>query len=179
MRAEVKIPLIANGDIDSPGRALAVLRETGADAVMIGRAAQGRPWIFREVNFFLDHGRAVAPVALAEVRDILLAHLQTVYSFYGEDTGVRVARKHLSWYCQHHYPDAGEFRLQLLTAAKAETQFALARDFFETHAAAADDATALSWARRENSEDLVTTAGKLGWPPGRSRNSVGKPPPAW
>lgn len=143
IKAAVKIPVIANGDIDTPERALEVLRITGADAVMIGRAAQGRPWIFREVNFFLRCGVSARPVALAEVRDILLAHLEALYSFYGEDTGVRVARKHLSWYCQHH-PDAGEFRLQLVTAATTGTQFAMARDYFENHAAAVTADAALS-----------------------------------
>ena len=93
------------------------------------RAAQGRPWIFREVNFFMAHSRHGAPVARSEVRDILLAHLEALYSFYGEDTGVRVARKHLSWYCQLH-PDAGEFRLQLMTAATTAAQFAMAKEFF-------------------------------------------------
>jgi tRNA-dihydrouridine synthase B len=143
IKAAVKIPVIANGDIDTPERALEILRESGADAVMIGRAAQGRPWIFREVNFFLRCGVRARPVALTEVRDILLAHLEALYSFYGEDTGVRVARKHLSWYCQHH-PDAGEFRLQLVTAATTDTQFAMARDYFENHAAAVEGEAALS-----------------------------------
>jgi tRNA-dihydrouridine synthase B len=138
IKAAVKIPVIANGDIDTPELAREVLARTGADALMIGRAAQGRPWIFREVNFFLATGRSAKPVARAELRDILLAHLEALYSFYGEDAGVRVARKHLSWYCQHH-PEAGEFRLQLVTAATTGTQLAIAREYFgavaETRAA--------------------------------------------
>jgi tRNA-dihydrouridine synthase B len=130
IKSAIKIPVFANGDIDNPARARAVLAATGADGVMIGRGAQGRPWIFRDVNFHLTTGDHHAPVALTEVRDILLAHLETLYSFYGEDTGVRVARKHLSWYCQHQ-PAAGELRTQLVTAATTESQFAIAREFFD------------------------------------------------
>ncbi len=130
IKSSVQIPVIANGDIDTPELARDVLARTGADGVMIGRAAQGRPWIFREVNFFLATGTSGAAVAREEVRDILLAHLEALYSFYGEDTGVRVARKHLSWYCQRH-PDAGEFRKQLMTAATTSEQLAMAREFFD------------------------------------------------
>jgi tRNA-dihydrouridine synthase B len=134
IKASVAIPVFANGDIDTPSLAREVLVLTGADGVMIGRAAQGRPWIFREVNFFLEHGRACAPVALEEVRDILLAHLEALYLFYGEDTGVRVARKHLSWYfqrCSQHISEAQETRLQLVTAATARAQFEAARAHFD------------------------------------------------
>jgi len=130
IKSAVKIPVFANGDIDNPSRARAVLDATGADGVMIGRGAQGRPWIFREVNFHLTTGNIHEPVALAEVRDILLAHLEALYSFYGEETGVRVARKHLSWYCQHH-PATGELRTQLVTAATTVSQFAIAREYFD------------------------------------------------
>ncbi|HEU4529614.1 MAG TPA: tRNA dihydrouridine synthase DusB [Steroidobacteraceae bacterium] len=129
IKSRVRIPVFANGDIDTPELAREVLERTGADGVMIGRAAQGRPWIFREVNFFMRHARRGAAVARSEVRDILLAHLEALYSFYGEDKGVRVARKHLSWYCQLH-PDAGEFRLQLMTAATTAAQFAMALEHF-------------------------------------------------
>ena len=129
IKSRVRIPVFANGDIDTPELAREVLERTGADGVMIGRAAQGRPWIFREVNFFMRHARRGAAVARSEVRDILLAHLEALYSFYGEDKGVRVARKHLSWYCQLH-PDAGEFRLQLMTAATTAAQFAMAQEHF-------------------------------------------------
>jgi len=133
IKSRVRIPVFANGDVDTPELARDVLARTGADGVMIGRGAQGRPWIFREVKFFLEQGRHCAPVARSEVRDILLAHLEALYSFYGEDTGVRVARKHLSWYCQLH-PDAGEFRLQLMTAATTAAQFAMAREHFSREA---------------------------------------------
>jgi tRNA-dihydrouridine synthase B len=130
IKSLVKIPVFANGDIVAPELARDVLAHTGADGLMIGRAAQGRPWIFREVNFFLNHGAHCTPVAPSEVRDILLAHLEALYSFYGEDKGVRVARKHLGWYCQQQ-TDAGEFRLQLMTAATTAAQFAMAREYFE------------------------------------------------
>ncbi len=130
IKSSVRIPIFANGDIDNAEKARAVLDATGADGVMIGRGAQGRPWVFREVNFHLTTGNHHAPVALTEVRDILLAHLDALYSLYGEDTGVRVARKHLSWYCQHH-PEAGELRTQLVTAATTDSQFTLAREFFD------------------------------------------------
>ena len=100
--AEVKsrlgIPVIANGDIDTPEKAAWVLRRTGADAVMIGRAAQGRPWIFREMAHFLRHGSRCAPPALAEIRAVLRAHLAELHAFYGELSGARIARKHVSWY---------------------------------------------------------------------------------
>jgi tRNA-dihydrouridine synthase B len=129
IKSAVRIPIFANGDVDNAEKARAVLLSTGADGVMIGRGAQGKPWVFREVNFHLTTGDFHAPVALAEVRDILLAHLETLYSFYGEDTGVRVARKHLSWYCQHH-PATGELRTQLVTAATTDSQFRIAKEFF-------------------------------------------------
>jgi tRNA-dihydrouridine synthase B len=130
IKASVRIPVIANGDMDTPALARDVLARTGADGVMLGRAAQGRPWIFREVNFFLASGCDAQQVALEEVRDILLAHLEALYSFYGEDTGVRVARKHLAWYCQHH-SEAKDFRLQLVTAASTRAQFEAARRHFD------------------------------------------------
>jgi tRNA-dihydrouridine synthase B len=102
IKAAVKIPVIANGDVDSPQRAKAVLDATGCDGIMIGRAAQGRPWIFDEVNFFLAEGESRAGLALENVRDIMRAHLEDLYAFYGDETGVRVARKHLSWYFRQH-----------------------------------------------------------------------------
>jgi tRNA-dihydrouridine synthase B len=101
VKAELNIPVIANGDIDSPDKAKAVLDHTGADAVMIGRAAMGRPWIFREVDHYLRTGSSLAPPTLTEIRDELLHHLQDHYRFYGEYTGVRTARKHIGWYMAH------------------------------------------------------------------------------
>jgi tRNA-dihydrouridine synthase B len=107
IKRSVSIPVIANGDIDSPQKALDVLRLTGADGLMIGRAAQGRPWIFREVNHYLATGELLAPPAWQEVRDIMLGHLENLYHFYGEYTGVRVARKHLGWYFKDSPDSAG------------------------------------------------------------------------
>ncbi|MHB8415507.1 MAG: tRNA dihydrouridine synthase DusB [Acidiferrobacteraceae bacterium] len=98
IKAAVRIPVIANGDIDSPEKARRVLEYTGADGIMIGRAAQGRPWIFREMEHYLATGRRLAEPPLAEVRDTLLEHIENLYVFYGTDLGVRIARKHISWY---------------------------------------------------------------------------------
>jgi tRNA-dihydrouridine synthase B len=98
VKSDIRIPLIANGDITTPERAKQVLEYTGADAVMIGRAAQGRPWMFREISHFLEHGTHLPPPEVAEIHRVLVAHLHDLYAFYGELTGVRVARKHISWY---------------------------------------------------------------------------------
>jgi tRNA-dihydrouridine synthase B len=97
VKAALRVPVVANGDINSPEKARAVLAATGADAVMIGRAAQGRPWIFREIGHYLATGTHLAPPLVAEVRQLLLAHLQDHYQLYGEFLGVRTARKHIGW----------------------------------------------------------------------------------
>jgi len=94
----VSVPVIANGDINTPEKARAVLDYTGADGVMIGRAAQGRPWLFREIEHYLATGKHLPPPSPAEIRALLLEHLEDLYAFYGETTGVKVARKHISWY---------------------------------------------------------------------------------
>ncbi len=130
IKAELRIPVTANGDIDSPQKAAQVLRETGCDAVMIGRAAQGRPWIFREVAHYLATGELLAPPSLAEVRDTLLDHLQALHAFYGEPQGVRIARKHLGWYAKDH-PDNAAFRAVVNRAETPEAQLALTRDYFD------------------------------------------------
>ena len=98
VKAQARIPIIANGDITSPEKAKHVLDATGADALMIGRAAQGRPWLFREIEHYLKTGTHLMPPRVSEIHDILLAHLEDLYEFYGRETGVRVARKHISWY---------------------------------------------------------------------------------
>jgi tRNA-dihydrouridine synthase B len=134
IKSELRIPVLANGDIDSPEKAAAVLRETGADAVMIGRAAQGRPWIFREIAHFLAAGEHLPEPGLDEVRDILLGHLEALYAFYGEAQGLRIARKHLGWYARD--VQGGEaFRTAVNAMTTAEAQTALARDWFEARAA--------------------------------------------
>ncbi len=130
-KASVRIPVIANGDVDSPQKARAVLDATGADAVMVGRAAQGRPWIFREIAHFLATGETLAPPSIAEVRDILIGHLEHLHAFYGEPQGVRIARKHLGWYAKEQ-PDHAAFRSVVNAAENAEAQLALTRDYFDS-----------------------------------------------
>ena len=130
IKAELRIPVFANGDVDSPHKAAAVLKATGADAVMIGRAAQGRPWIFREVAHFLATGDVLPAPALAEVRDVLLGHLHALHAFYGEAQGVRIARKHLGWYAKDR-PENAAFRAVVNRAETAETQVALTTDYFD------------------------------------------------
>jgi tRNA-dihydrouridine synthase B len=98
VKQAVRIPIIANGDITTPEKAKLVLEQTGADGVMIGRAAQGRPWIFREIEHFLNTGTHLPPPQVEEIHQVLLGHLDDLYGFYGEIAGVRVARKHISWY---------------------------------------------------------------------------------
>jgi tRNA-dihydrouridine synthase B len=127
VKAAVKLRVFVNGDIDGAGKALKALELSGADGVMIGRAAQGRPWIFREVRAALA-GTAFTPPSLAEVRAIMLSHLETLYSFYGEAKGVRVARKHLGWYCRLH-PEVGSLPAELLTTESAREQATLADEF--------------------------------------------------
>lgn len=101
VKSRISIPVIANGDIDSPAKAKQVLDFTGADGIMIGRAAQGRPWIFREINYFLESGQTLAKPGIDEISELLQQHLQQLYAFYGEYMGVRIARKHINWYCQN------------------------------------------------------------------------------
>ncbi|MFI4891007.1 MAG: tRNA dihydrouridine synthase DusB [Steroidobacterales bacterium] len=121
IKASVRIPVFANGDIDSPQRARAVLDATGCDGIMIGRAAQGKPWIFEEVNFFLSTGQLRAELPLRKVRDTMRVHLENLYAFYGDATGVRVARKHLSWYCRRH-PGSDNLRNRLMLLETTQEQ---------------------------------------------------------
>ena len=100
IKQAVRIPVVANGDVTSPQKAREVLAATGADALMIGRAAQGRPWIFREIAHFLSTGELEAPPTVAVVRDTLIEHVRALHDFYGETAGVRIARKHLAWYAK-------------------------------------------------------------------------------
>ncbi|MGJ7902653.1 tRNA dihydrouridine synthase DusB [Lysobacter sp. 1R34A] len=130
IKAALSIPVIANGDIDSPQKAAYVLAHTGCDAVMVGRAAQGRPWIFREIAHYLERGETLAPPTLAEVRDILLGHLEHLHAFYGEVSGVRIARKHLGWYAKDR-PENAAFRAVVNRADTAELQLRLTRDYFD------------------------------------------------
>ncbi|MBK6599487.1 MAG: tRNA dihydrouridine synthase DusB [Proteobacteria bacterium] len=126
IKDSVRIPVIANGDIDTPAKARAVLDFTRADSVMIGRAAHGAPWIFRDVNGQITSSKKITPLSRSARRDIILEHLDSLYAFYGEDTGVRVARKHLGWYLtklQH----GTELRRELMAAENSSLQFALTR----------------------------------------------------
>jgi tRNA-dihydrouridine synthase B len=130
IKQAVGIPVIANGDITSPEKAQRVLEHTGADGLMIGRAAQGRPWIFREIHHYLATGRRLAAPGAMEVRDILLQHLQNLYAFYGEFTGVRMARKHISWYSKGH-PRGAQFRKAVNRLESADEQLDMTRAFFD------------------------------------------------
>jgi tRNA-dihydrouridine synthase B len=128
-RAVMSMPLIANGDIDSAARARAVLDFTGAEGVMIGRAAQGAPWIFRDVNAYLATNQFAAPLLRASKTEIILQHLVSLYQFYGERTGVRMARKHLGWYCRQH-SEASDLRQRLMAAEDSASQFLAATQGF-------------------------------------------------
>ncbi|MBZ0329123.1 tRNA dihydrouridine synthase DusB [Halomonas sp. ANAO-440] len=116
IKSRVNIPVFANGDIDSPEKAAFVLDYTGADAVMVGRGAQGNPWIFREIDYYLRHGQALPPPTERERADVLLDHLSALHAFYGETMGVRIARKHLGWYLASDHR-LGEGRQRELRAA--------------------------------------------------------------
>jgi tRNA-dihydrouridine synthase B len=131
IKSSVKIPVLANGDIDSPMRAMEILNYTGCDGVMIGRAAQGRPWIFDEVNFFVETGKLREDLAQENVRDIMRAHLEDLYDFYGDETGVRVARKHLSWYFRQH-PGQEALRDRLVRIETPLEQLATLLDEYDT-----------------------------------------------
>ena len=130
IRARVRIPVFANGDIDTPQKAREVLDFTGADGVMIGRASHGAPWIFRAVNAHLYDGIATPTLQRVELRDIILGHLDSLYSFYGEESGVRIARKHLGWYCEQLLGSPAHARQELMGAADTATQFAHAVKHF-------------------------------------------------
>ncbi len=129
VKAAVRIPVIANGDIDSPQKAKLVLEYTGADAVMIGRAAQGRPWIFRDTEQFFETGKLPNAPLTSEVSDALLAHLHDHYALYGEHTGVRSARKHIGWYSED-LPGGEPFRDHLNAIESTAAQFAAVETFF-------------------------------------------------
>lgn len=130
IKQSVNIPIIANGDIDSPEKAKYVLEQTGADAIMIGRAAQGRPWIFREINYYLDHGVMAPETGPREIQAILTKHLDNLYAFYDEYIGVHMARKHVSWYTKGQ-ANGGKFRDFFNHLETAEQQRAAIKEFFD------------------------------------------------
>jgi tRNA-dihydrouridine synthase B len=129
VKQAIKIPLIANGDITTPEKAKFVLEHTKADAVMIGRAAQGRPWIFREIEHYLSTGEHMLAPTVDEIHNVMLAHLHDLYAFYGELTGMRVARKHISWYTKGLAGSAA-FRHNMNTLQTIELQLNAINDFF-------------------------------------------------
>ena len=130
VKQNVAIPVIANGDITTPQKARAVLDYTGADALMIGRAAQGRPWIFREIQHYLDTGELLAPMPLAKVKQLLMRHVEELHQFYGLHKGLRIARKHVNWYLREHAPN-DQFKRAFNAIENAELQFTALNEYFE------------------------------------------------
>ncbi|WP_114813334.1 tRNA dihydrouridine synthase DusB [Paraburkholderia kururiensis] len=134
VKAAARIPVVANGDITSPRKAREVLAATGADAIMIGRAAQGRPWLFREIAHFLATGELLPPPRVAEIQRIMNGHLEDHYAFYGEFTGVRTARKHIGWYTRG-LRGAQAFRHRMNTLDTTREQLAAVNEFFDAQKA--------------------------------------------
>ncbi len=126
----INIPVIANGDIDSPEKAKYVLEYTGADALMIGRPAQGRPWIFQEIQHYLENGTTMPELPLEEVKGILLGHVTALHNFYGEYLGPRIARKHVGWYLKEH-EQASEFRRTFNAIEAASLQLEALEGYFD------------------------------------------------
>jgi tRNA-dihydrouridine synthase B len=148
VKRAVRIPVIANGDIDTPEQAARVLRETGADGLMIGRAAQGRPWIFREILHFLATGERLPPPAVAEARALILAHLDDHYAFHGVVQGLRTARKHLGWYSER-LAGAAAFRSEINAAQTTAVQVAAVARYFDRLAAEGERLVYLENARHD------------------------------
>lgn len=129
IKTQLRIPVVANGDIDSPEKAHSVLAHTGADAIMIGRAAQGQPWLFRQIQHYLEHGEQLSPPQVTEIRQLMQEHLLEHYDFYGDYLGVRSARKHIAWYVQG-LPGAKEFTAQMHRIEDCATQLKAVQDYF-------------------------------------------------
>jgi tRNA-dihydrouridine synthase B len=137
VKAAVRIPVVANGDITTPQKAREVLALTGADAIMIGRAAQGRPWLFREIEHFLQTGELLPPPRIDEIQQVMNEHLEDHYAFYGEFTGVRTARKHIGWYTRG-LSGANVFRHRMNTLDTTREQLLAVNEFFDAQKALSD-----------------------------------------
>ena len=148
IKSTVHIPVFANGDIRTPADARKVIDFTGADGVMIGRASFGQPWIFRVIDSFLKT-RTDEPLSGAEVRDIIIAHLDSLYGFYGEETGVRIARKHIGWYCERCLPDPEPVRADLMSATSTASQLAGVSRYFD------------AWVGRESGNPALAKSAKI------------------
>jgi tRNA-dihydrouridine synthase B len=133
VKRATRLPVVANGDIASPQKARYVLDYTGADGIMIGRAAQGRPWIFREIEYYLKTGVHLPPPLVTEIHQVLIAHLHELYAFYGTDTGVKIARKHISWYTKG-LAGSASFRHAMNQLQSVREQLAAVNRFFEQQA---------------------------------------------
>ena len=157
VKASVGVPVVANGDITTPEKARDVLAATGADAIMIGRAAQGRPWIFREIGHFLATGEHLAPPLVAEVRRLLLDHLHDHYRLYGEQTGVRSARKHIAWYLRA-LPGGEVLRQHINTIDDCATQWQAVADYLEALAQQMDRLPAATAVDTDSQEQEGMTA---------------------
>ena len=131
VKNEISIPVIANGDITTPEKALEVLKQTSADGIMIGRAAQGRPWIFREIDHFIKTGNHLMPPTIDEVEKTTLEHIIDLYDFYGEESGLRVARKHISWYTKG-FKNSAMFRSKMNTIDNTSEQINYIKEFFQS-----------------------------------------------
>lgn len=132
VKESVNIPVIANGDIDSAQKAQHIYELTGCDAVMIGRAAQGQPWLFRDIRHFLQSGETLPPPTVSEIKEIILAHLQELYAFYGEYSGCRIARKHIAWYTTG-IPNSNAFRQAMYGEESTAGQFRVVDTFLSAH----------------------------------------------
>ncbi len=152
VKAALNIPVVANGDISTPEKARDVLALTGADAVMIGRAAQGRPWIFREIAHFLATGMHLAPPLVADVKRLSLAHLHDHYDLYGEFLGVRSARKHIGWYVKY-LPDGEAFRARMNLMEDSQSQTQAVADYFDELGMAMDRLPTLPVAKKDEESE--------------------------
>jgi tRNA-dihydrouridine synthase B len=169
IKQRVKIPVFANGDIKTPQQAAEVLEKTGADGVMIGRAALGQPWLFTAINAWLDKKVLLKPPSIIEQRDIILSHLNGLHELYGSTTGVRVARKHLTWYCQY-LEGAEEFRNSFVRINSVEEQLQTTIDFFNRYQLVAADADLASLRHREMKSGETSS-----WYQARNQSAEGQP----